>query len=229
MNKKIIGFLGKIPTHGDFVYRNVPEEYRDHWIKWLSGSLAISQDVLKEDWLDVFLTSPVWKFGILEDATISKNILGVMIPSVDRVGRYFPFITFLYLPSPFKVSFVDFTKWIYNLERLTLGVLSDGFKLEKYIDDLFELEAEVLENIISREENSENEFYSTYFESCSKNQDLVSPFMFINNRYIQKNNEMYWWTKGSDRVNPCAIHTFGYPNEKEYTRLISGKMELDSF
>jgi len=45
---------------------------------------------MQERWLEAYLTSPVWRFvlspGICGDGAYG----GVMVPSVDRVGRYFP-------------------------------------------------------------------------------------------------------------------------------------------
>ena len=39
---------------------------------------------------NVYLTSPVWRFAIAEGVCGSGAYAGVMVPSVDRVGRYFP-------------------------------------------------------------------------------------------------------------------------------------------
>lgn len=39
-----------------------------------------------------YLTSPVWRFAIAPGVLGPEGLGGVMMPSVDRVGRYFPLI-----------------------------------------------------------------------------------------------------------------------------------------
>ena len=84
-----VGFYGKLPSHGDFLRRRVSDAFVAAWDAWLQECTAASRTSLGERWLDVYLTSPAWRFasaaGPLGDATV----IGVMVPSVDRVGRYF--------------------------------------------------------------------------------------------------------------------------------------------
>ncbi len=41
-------------------------------------------------WLDLYLTSPAWRFVCAGGACGPRPAIGLMVPSVDRVGRYFP-------------------------------------------------------------------------------------------------------------------------------------------
>lgn len=85
-----VGFYGKLPCRGDFLQRRVSQEFVDVWDAWLQRCLAESIRHMQERWLEAYLTSPVWRFvlspGICGDGAYG----GVMVPSVDRVGRYFP-------------------------------------------------------------------------------------------------------------------------------------------
>ena len=84
------GFYGKLPAHGDFIDRGLPGEFIQFWDQWLQAGMAGSQTVLKEQWLDAYRNGPAWNFvlspGICGDLTWT----GVIVPSVDKVGRYFP-------------------------------------------------------------------------------------------------------------------------------------------
>jgi type VI secretion system protein ImpM len=86
----VAGFFGKIPSHGDFVTRDLPRSFLDVWDAWLQSCIAESKAQLGEGWLDVYLTSPIWRFGLMPGVCGPQAAAGVLMPSVDRVGRYFP-------------------------------------------------------------------------------------------------------------------------------------------
>src|SRR6185295_5746835 len=73
---------------------------------WLQESLATSRAALGDKWLDIYLTSPVWRFASAAGACGTLPAIGVMVPSVDRVGRYFPLTLVAELPpdAPSPVS-----------------------------------------------------------------------------------------------------------------------------
>ena len=85
-----LGFYGKIPTNGDFVSRHLPRTFVDPWDQWLQESIATSREQLTEQWLDRYLTGPIWNFALSKRVCGDKNWVGLVMPSVDRVGRYFP-------------------------------------------------------------------------------------------------------------------------------------------
>jgi type VI secretion system protein ImpM len=85
-----VGFYGKLPSHGDFLRRRVSDAFVDAWDGWLRECLAASQAALGERWLDVYLTSPAWRFACAAGACGPLPVIGVVAPSVDQVGRYFP-------------------------------------------------------------------------------------------------------------------------------------------
>ncbi len=87
-----VGLFGKMPAHGDFVRRGLASAVVSAWDDWLSGLMTALRDELGEpDWLDAFLTGPIWHFA-LGAGVAGGPAAGVMIPSVDRVGRYFPLV-----------------------------------------------------------------------------------------------------------------------------------------
>ena len=84
------GLYGKLPAHGDFLSRNLPPEFVQGWDDWLQRSVASSQEQLGGSWLDLYLTSPLWRFVISSGVIDDQVWAGVMMPSVAKVGRYFP-------------------------------------------------------------------------------------------------------------------------------------------
>lgn len=93
------GIYGKLPSNGDFVSRRLPTTFVEPWDRWLQESIANSRDQLGERWLDIYLTSPVWRFTLASGAAGQSAWAGLLMPSVDRVGRYFPLTLACPLPA----------------------------------------------------------------------------------------------------------------------------------
>lgn len=85
-----VGFYGKLPCRGDFLQRRVPQDFVDIWDAWLQQWLHETRERLQDAWLDSYLTGPVWRFVLSSGVCGSGAYAGILVPSVDRVGRYFP-------------------------------------------------------------------------------------------------------------------------------------------
>ncbi len=88
--KTEIGLFGKLPARGDFVRIGLPVHFVEPWDAWLQKVITASQASMGADWLPAYLESPVWRFVLPAGMCGSGTAVGVIMPSVDRVGRYFP-------------------------------------------------------------------------------------------------------------------------------------------
>ncbi|MCW8987126.1 MAG: type VI secretion system-associated protein TagF, partial [Gammaproteobacteria bacterium] len=134
MHLDTIGLFGKLPAHGDFVQRNLSAGFINTWDEWLQHFIRGTQEQLGEGWLDIYLTSPIWRFMFSSGVIDENNWTGIMIPSVDRVGRYYPFSIVKRLSqdiNPFEFIQLH-SGWYKDIEALALDAL-DG---EIVIDDL---------------------------------------------------------------------------------------------
>ena len=86
------GFYGKIPSLGDFVTRSLPRDQIGVVDEWMQEGLFALRSI-SESWLDSYLVSPVWQFVLPAGMWSAAPLCGLLMPSVDRVGRYFPFFT----------------------------------------------------------------------------------------------------------------------------------------
>jgi type VI secretion system protein ImpM len=123
-----VGFHGKLPAHGDFVRRGLDHAVAEAWDVWLGRLMTALRDDLGEDnWLDAYLTGPVWRFA-LGAAIGGQAQTGVLVPSVDRVGRYFPLVLSAALDP--EVSLADAVRdgrpLLDAMEELGLAVLDDA-------------------------------------------------------------------------------------------------------
>jgi len=84
------GWFGKLPGMGDFAHRRLPEGFRAVWDAWLQRGLARLRDQ-HADWTERYLEAPIWCFALGPQVVGERGWIGVLMPSVDGVGRYFPF------------------------------------------------------------------------------------------------------------------------------------------
>ena len=84
------GFFGKIPSRGDFVTRGLSSSLVDAWGNWVAQALGASRALLGTRWDEAWMVAPVWRFALPGGLCGPAPVLGLMMPSVDRVGRLYP-------------------------------------------------------------------------------------------------------------------------------------------
>ena len=129
----VAGWYGKIPALGDFASRRLPQAFVNFWDAWLQRSLVSSRSALGESWQETYLSSPIWRFVLLPGVFADKCWIGIMMPSADRVGRYFPLTIALALdPFPEIISTVFAAQnWFAALEQIALASLSMDFQVQE--------------------------------------------------------------------------------------------------
>jgi type VI secretion system protein ImpM len=93
------GWYGKLPANGDFVTRRLPAAFIEPWDAWLNAMIAGSRERLGAEWREAFLSAPVWRFVLAPGVIGPQGWAGLIMPSVDSVGRYFPLTVASGLPQ----------------------------------------------------------------------------------------------------------------------------------
>ncbi len=144
-DESIPGWYGKLPTLGDFASRRLSGEFIEPWDLWLGEGLAAQRETLGEAWLDAYLHSPTWRFvlmpGTFAGLEPQQALAGVLMPSVDRVGRYFPLTLvagLAQLPQS-AAALESLLGWLHRLEDLALDALQDDWSIEELDTALAEL------------------------------------------------------------------------------------------
>ncbi|MBX3604155.1 MAG: type VI secretion system-associated protein TagF [Piscinibacter sp.] len=134
------GWYGKLPTLGDFASRRLEGGFIDPWDRWLGEGLAAHRELLGEAWLDAYLGSPVWRFvlmpGVLDDEPAA--LAGVLMPSVDKVGRYFPLTLVRRLDElPHSAAQLEsLLGWLQRLEDVAVDALHEDWTIDVLDDAL---------------------------------------------------------------------------------------------
>ena len=130
-NEDFPGLYGKIPSLGDFVTRRLPRGFIAPWETWMQEAIANGREQLGDFWLENYLTSPLWRFALSPGICGEQGWAGVMMPSVDRVGRYYPFTLAARLDPKLNLFlFMEESEaWFARMESLALSCLEDNFEM----------------------------------------------------------------------------------------------------
>jgi type VI secretion system protein ImpM len=115
------GFFGKLPARGDFLSRRLAPALARPWDNWLGQLTRAVKEEAGDTWPESWLTAPLWHFALGSALAPEPGAAGVLVASVDRVGRMFPFT----IIGP--ASGIPDTFWFDSIEALALEALDDDF------------------------------------------------------------------------------------------------------
>jgi type VI secretion system protein ImpM len=194
MPSKPPGFYGKVPDFGDFLTRRLPPAFIDVWDPWLRLLLQASRDALGEAWLAAWLSAPVWHFGLGQNL-LGDQAWGVLIPSLDRVGRHFPF-TIVGLASPQGRPLRD---WALAAESLALTALDEGFS------------PETLEHALATLGPPAPRVPGAGPASLPLPQNPGDWPNLVETAPAPAADETLWWCRGANHVAPTLLRCIGLP------------------
>jgi type VI secretion system protein ImpM len=93
------GAFGKMPALGDFFRIGLGPGFTDPWDGWLREAMAAARSALGARWQGCYLSAPIWRFTLAAGVAGPSPAMGILMPSVDRVGRQFPLTLALPLPD----------------------------------------------------------------------------------------------------------------------------------
>ncbi len=138
-----VGYYGKVPSHGDFVTNRLERDFVEQLDLWLQKSIQDSKTHLGSRWLDAFLVTPIWRFAFAPGVCGVNGVVGLIMPSVDRVGRYFPLVLVSQLSASSNpvVSDVFGDPWFDAAEDLARATLEVDFNLPHFDQEVAALPA----------------------------------------------------------------------------------------
>ena len=220
----ICGFHGKLPSHGDFVRRGLPDHFVEPWDRWVQHMLTDLRSQAGSLSSEEYLASPTWRFVLRAGLAGQEVWAGVLVPSVDRVGRCFPLCIAAGLGaqlSVFRCAALAHD-WFDQVERIAL---------DAYAGQIPSLEA-LLEEVASglsrmppirrmhspaqhdsgRENTSEPGSWRFPLPSTTAI-DLGMIDALEQVALEQLGESSLWWTNGSQDVHPQWHCHRGWPND----------------
>lgn len=221
-----IGFYGKLPIIGDFVSRRLPNEFIGPWDGWLQSAIAASREELGDDWLNSYLTSPIWRFLLSPGLCGKQAAAGIVMPSVDRVGRYYPLTVAALFeqapPLPFLLT--SGNAWFEQLEDVALKGLEGDLNLEGF-DQLIQTIPSFSLPIGSSPSQPSAAEKKTFYIAMENYRQLGDAFVELNANLLTTFMSGYslWSNAGSEHVQPALLACQGLPLIGSFSEFLKSK------
>jgi type VI secretion system protein ImpM len=221
------GVYGKLPTHGDFIQRNLPSAFVRQWDVWLQHFVAGAKEKMGGEWLDIYLTSPIWRFVLSHGVVDEGRWAGILMPSVDQVGRYFPFTIAVRLPdnqNPLEFMSLQ-TSWFTAIEELALRALNAELLLDELVEELAGVQLHLATAYACT--GMPGETYAMQIDMQFEEQSAAAAYPFMLDALLVRLMSSYslWSTTGSERVAPCAFDVQGLPPVAKLPAMLDGQWQ----
>jgi len=228
-----VGFYGKLPSHGDFLRRRASDAFVDAWDAWLRECLAASRTALGARWLDLYLTSPAWRFACAAGACGPAPVIGLLAPSVDQAGRYFPLTIVSELPAHASlVTAAASSRFFDGAERLVIETLAaERVDFDRFDRGVVALEQDLPAVALSPGLALEPAASAVLIDApqawqlpLAASSDVGFAFQQLVSLHLEAAYRplVIWWTDGSAVVEPSCLVLKGLPGPALYPALLEG-------
>ncbi|WP_291737796.1 type VI secretion system-associated protein TagF [Leisingera sp. F5] len=137
------GAFGKMPSVGDFFRLNTPGGFVRVWDAWLQQVMLDGREAYGSGFDAHYMTAPIWRFCLPAGLAGAQRAIGVLMPSVDRVGRRFPLTLMVALPGPGDAALPRFCEGglFERLENVALDALEDTMTKDDLAEELASIPA----------------------------------------------------------------------------------------
>ena len=218
------GVYGKLPSHGDFISRDLSQVFVHQWDAWLQSGLEASKKTLQEHWNDVFLTSPIWRFVLAPGVIGDTCWLGCISPSSDSVGRTFP-VTFAReyptATNPFLLAMRS-EPWMRAIEKEILDTFEAATRpVESILEAVNAIdEPELGEPLPRSPELGFGEIWC--YQGFGSPSGFFTAHLSDQMLSHQLGTYAMWWGLGSQSLHPSVLLTRQLPDTQQFSAMISG-------
>lgn len=145
---RTVSWFGKLPCVGDFCSYNMSEPLLNTLDRWLSTVMQNGYDKHGEAWINAYYQAPMHGFLLgpkILPALQAQSAVGVIMPSVDKAGRAFPFVLIEQLDKivAARQNNHELAKWFMQAHALCASALDEEWTLKQFseaVDVLPELQ-----------------------------------------------------------------------------------------
>lgn len=215
------GLFGKLPGHGDFIQRDLPGSFVQTWDEWLQRAVHGSRELVGESWLDYYLTSPIWRFALSPGVLNEQGWAGILVPSVDSVGRYFPLTMAVPVPTqsnPFALQ-VAAQHWYQQLSDLAIQALQNALQADHLIEQFPDLDAS---GVVA-----EATVFSGAQIACGDESGIAGSYPALLSQMYRSQYPSFslWWCAGSQHLAPTTLVSPALPEPTLYCSMLGAQSQ----
>ena len=200
---------GKLPTKRDFIALGASRDFLNAWEPWLQSGVSASQATLGEQWQKAFLRAPIWRFWLGADLC-GVSTIGAFMPSLDKVGRYFPLTLFACadqgaaIPPP-EMDAQD--AWFKTAEDFLISMLDHETTFEAAVQNLGQLAMPVQRESLSKSTGGAFLWNALRRWPSKKTRPFTELFGSLRQADHDKiySGTTCWWTVGGEDFSPMAL------------------------
>lgn len=135
-DSRALCWFGKLPCIGDFCSFNMSAALLTALDDWLSSVMQTGACVHGPAWMQAYFQTPIHGFVWSENTLPLPGkaaMLGVIMPSVDKAGRAFPFVLMEQLSSNAlpQLSMSAASRWFIHAHALCADALNEEWTLDQ--------------------------------------------------------------------------------------------------
>lgn len=223
------GLYGKLPAYGDFIFRNLNSSFINPWDEWLQHFISGSQEQIGENWLNIYLTSPIWRF-VLSPGVIDSNVwAGLMMPSVDRVGRYFPIsIVKSFNANTCPVQFILRQQhWFDEIETHCLSALDGSMDADQLMTAVTGIQVQPTEAYLPTVNLGEMGPMLLGLPGEGDQHSIQNALAYALNASLSSGLSSFslWQTAGSELISPLIFSSQGLPPIGGVASMLDGQWQ----
>ncbi len=224
------GLFGKLSAKRDFIALSTPRAFLEVWEPWVQSCISASQHQLGPGWQNAYLTAPLWRFWLGAELS-GTTVVGVIMPSVDGIGRYYP-LTLLAVAEPaYSLPQPDLgtqDDWFSTAEELLLSTLDRTKSFDEVAAALDALPSPEMEPTV----NSSNEVVrlgDAIVGAITAGKSFREALAILReNNHSTSAAATFWWTEGGSDFPPMALASRGLPDPYCYSTMLTGKLHVET-
>ena len=218
-------WYGKLAMLGDFAHRRLPLGFVNACDAWLSSGVAACRESLGSAWLENYLTAPLWCFAWSPRVVDERWWFGVLMPSVDAVGRYFPLVVVFsaeHAPTePYALA--QWAQWYDGAGACALQTLKGQATLEEFESAL--AATGTPSTPVPADSSPPQAFTSElqfHLAQGAWPQDAATVVLRSLTAHLQDHS--IWWVQGDGETPPLVTVMRGLPAANRFVALVQGAL-----
>jgi type VI secretion system protein ImpM len=219
------GWYGKLSTLGDFAHRRLSAEFIAIGDAWLSRAMKASREQLAEQWLDVYLTAPVMRFAWAPGVADTNWWFGILMPSCDNVGRYFPLLIARrrVRPPQDRIALDHLEAWFDHLATAATQTLSEQASIDSFEEALHEAPPWPTPGTPAALTLHSTATCERYELGARATLNHWLHAMAIDELHARFKGCSIWWQQGDATHEAAASVVRGLPDPTDFADMLSGR------